>query len=185
MKENEILNSNKFYGSFLDNLTKTKNNSSMSFNSYTTPIVQKYSEHYLCITCKKFPLIEFYNDYKYIKYTCSCFNNKKFLITNLIDNSLSNILLSTSMNNFDDINLNSIGIICNQHKIKFNYFCQNCNQNLCKECFENHSKVHYIINFDILKKYEDNKVKMIKENILNHEYKNNYNNNLDISNNKK
>ena len=118
-----------------------------------------YPNHYLCIICKTFPLFEFDKDY--IKSTCLCSTNKKILFTGIGDKfCLNNILSSSALGTSDNI-----GIICNKHKEKFKYFCKICFQNLCNNCYENHSKKHDIINFDILKKYEDNKLKSIKDTI--------------------
>ena len=165
MKENSsTLNSEVFYGSFIDNKNTAKR-TTKPFSTITSLIKEKYSELF-CRICKNFPLIDFCNHFDNIKYTCFCLYNRKILISDLIDNSLSKILLSSSINNIDDENLDNIGIICNQDKLKYSYFCQNCKKNLCQKCLEKHAKGHDIINFDLLKKYEDEKVNKIKEKIL-------------------
>ena len=72
------------------------NQSSISSDIESIPI-SDYQYHYLCNKCHLFPLIEFCKDKKYIKYTCSCFNNKKILIRDLIDNIYnSSIVYQTS-----------------------------------------------------------------------------------------
>ena len=45
------------------------------------------SEHYLCSNCLNFPFIKFCKDRKNIRWTCSCFNNKKILIKDIFEHN--------------------------------------------------------------------------------------------------
>ncbi len=130
-----------------------------------------YQYLYLCPKCYKFPLIDFCKDYNYIKYTCSCINNKKLLVKDLIDEidknncSLSNSFISNNEN------MKIYLLNCGFHKEKYDCFCKNCLKHFCYKC--NHKDEHN--NHEIIKFKNiiidsnriDKIVKKIKEKISN------------------
>ena len=71
-----------------------------------------------------------------IKISCSCLDENNFIIMNVID------YLST-VNNLANTNM------CHYHsEKKSEYFCINCENWLCNECFDNHSNEICIKEFD-------------------------------------
>ena len=76
------------------------NNLNTSKDSNSNSINQKMNTYnYLCTQCFKFPYIEFCNDRKHIRLTCSCFNNKKIIIKDLFElNTNFNIISETNLN---------------------------------------------------------------------------------------
>ena len=90
---------------------------------------------YFCSGCLKFPFIKFCKDRKNVRLTCSCFNNKKISIEDLlkknsIENSVSNFFSDTNLNiNIED------EFKCKEHDKKFVGFSKFFLNNYCDECF--------------------------------------------------
>ena len=83
--------------------TETYSSNKEPFSSdFGTIPISDYKYLYLCPECHKFPLIEFCKDIKYIKYTCSCDDNKKKMIKDFIDETNKNSLLSNSFVSYDN-----------------------------------------------------------------------------------
>ena len=71
-------NLDNFYPNTFMSQTTTTNNSNVPFKTEIEPIpITENKYHYLCPECHKFPLIDFCKDIKFIKYICSCVNDKK------------------------------------------------------------------------------------------------------------
>ena len=136
MKENEEKDLSNFYNSKSNfQIYESTNISNHPFKSEIDPILKTESYYnYLCPKCYKFPFIDFKKDKKYIKFTCSCFNNKKILIKDLLDKSNDYISIKNIQNSFFSLssskNLNNEnnkkndeGLLCTKHNYKFEYFC--------------------------------------------------------------
>jgi len=123
-----------------NNLTQINNYENPPFNIDIPKINElEYPYHYLCTKCLKFPFIEFCKDMKNIKFTCSCYNNKKILIKDLLEEKNKYIFIEDSIQNFlSSINNNSDcqGINCQKHNKKFEYFCKECFIHSCNEINE-------------------------------------------------
>jgi hypothetical protein len=107
---------------------------------------------YKCPNCLQYPIIH-YCDNIDIEVTCSCYNKKRMTIDeflNPIEKSFNNNLLSFSLDREDSINKekknNKSKNKCPIHQKKFKYYCNDCELNLCEDCFENHN-CHNIHNF--------------------------------------
>ena len=55
-------------------------------------------------------------------------------------------------------------IVCQKHKIKYNYYCNNCKCNICNNCIKEHNN-HEIFPFSNIG-FEQNEIKEV-ENLLN------------------
>ena len=93
-----------------------------------------------------------------IKISCSCLDENNFIIMNVID------YLST-VNNLNNTN------VCHYHSEKISkYFCINCENWLCKECFDSHSNEICMKEFDnkndsesyFCEKHNDKKIYLCK-----------------------
>ena len=63
------------------------------------------------------------------------------------------------------ISIKKMDTICNEHKIIYNYYCNDCSKNICYECLKNH-KNHNVINFkDIILSKDD--VTVLKDSLIN------------------
>lgn len=108
-----------FYPKLHNSLEQLKDNLPFNTNIESINIDYDYDyglNHYFCTKCHKFPFIKFCKDRKNVRFTCSCFNNKKTLIKELfkifsIDDSLS--LAFTKTNSNIDIENE---LICKEHK---------------------------------------------------------------------
>ena len=124
MAINNINNSIQIYDSFLEQSTDNRNE---IFTANIESIKKDYNYyHYFCTKCHKFPFINFCKDRKNIKWTCSCFNNKKMLIEELfkinsIEDSISLPLSKTNLNINNESMLISKNIIKNL-KVFQNFF---------------------------------------------------------------
>ena len=74
----------KFFEPNINLLFSEKDKIHELYNLYGKPI-NIIKNHYLCTKCLKFPFIKFCKDKKYIRVTCSCFNNEKILIEDLLE----------------------------------------------------------------------------------------------------
>ena len=127
-----------------------KNNKSLIFNTDIESIHDN-SNHYICTKCLKFPLIKFCKDRQNIKFTCSCFNNKKILIKNLFSfESKYNFLINNNIFSTNNPKDNTI-FLCKVNKKKFSGFSTNFMDNYCLDCIDNKKKNDIIINFSDLK----------------------------------
>ena len=135
------LNISEFFDS---NLITQKNTSTTERFQNIEPILKsEYGYHYLCPICHIFPFIEFTKSKKYVKFTCSCYDDKEILIKDLFDknnnyiiiNDLANtnLLSSTTIVNNDD---NYEGLKCKKHDLNFNfkYYWYPGLLNICEEC---------------------------------------------------
>ena len=143
----------------------TKNVNQPPFNIEIPPKTESnFPLHYLCPKCLKFPLINFCKDKKYIKLTCLCYNNKKVLIKDYLDNisinsnSISTTFLSSTNINLDD----NKEIICKKHNKKYEYFCSDCLCHYCnkEECIP----YHYLIDLEEIR-FEDEKINELKNKV--------------------
>ena len=121
--------------------------------------------HYRCPKCYNFPLIRFLDREK-IAYKCACIDRKSLKIKDLFnkENKYMTFLKDSKANKkeIDEIeNINeNIGLKCISHKNKnkFRYYCINCNENLCKECIQNHifkQKEHYFLHDIIILDFQN------------------------------
>ena len=171
-------NLDNFYPNSVLSQTSTTKNNQVPFNTDIDTITTPENQyHYLCRECHKFPLIDFCKDIKYIKYTCSCVNNKKTTIKDFIDEIYENIftlssgsLLSSSQNIYNKIE-NIKGLFCEQsYRNKNEGFCKTCLLNLCQDCINGHQKEHEIIKYKDIEidiSRLDKEMKKIQENNLN------------------
>ena len=121
IEDNSIFDS-KVYES---NLEKSINN--ITFNTNIESILKDYDyghNHFFCNKCYKFPFIKFCKDRKNVRFTCSCFNDKKILIEKLfknfsIEDRLSRFFTTTTTNK--NINIEN-ELMCKMHKKKFKGF---------------------------------------------------------------
>jgi len=125
-----------------------------------------YYNHYNCTKCHKFPFIKICKSMKNVKLTCSCFNNKKISIEELLkiidfNEKSVNFLLETNSN----INIEN-HIICNEHNKKFKGFSKFFLNNYCEDCFNYKDEIYNndIIEFDEMK-IEEMKIRKIFEKI--------------------
>ena len=96
MNDFNSITSSKFYGeSYLNKDQSTERRLSF-FNIDIEPIMSDSSSHYLCTKCLEFPFIEFCKDMKNIRFTCSCFKNKKILIKDILDETLKYIFIKNN-----------------------------------------------------------------------------------------
>ena len=159
MMENNDNNFSNFYGQNLNITTQSTHNINELSNLDIEPISKiDYSNHYICTKCHIFPFIKFCKDRKRIRWTCSCVNNKEILIKDLfnktndifIENSFSNFLSSTTINISNDKDFKD-GLLCKEHKLKYESFSRFFFINYCKEC----KKDKHIINFKDIKINDD------------------------------
>jgi len=122
--------------------------------------INNIRNHYLCIKCLKFPFIKFCKNRKYIRLTCSCFNNRKIYIKDLFEKNIlsienkSNIdLLSSTESNLNENIENKL--ICNRDNEKYIGFSKIYLDNYCESFIRNNIKYNY----DIIIKFDDIKIK--------------------------
>jgi len=155
-------NLHNFYSSYLNNNIEEINNQLLNLNIEN---INNIRNHYLCTKCLNFPYIKFCKDKKHIRLTCSCYNNKRFLITDLFE---ENILSIENNNNIDLLSSNSLnlndkienGLKCIEHNKKFKGFSKICLNNYCQSCIDDSNIFHendIIIMFDDIK-IEDTKI---------------------------
>ena len=167
-------NLDNFYPNSVLSQTSTTKNNQVPFNTDIDTITTPENQyHYLCRECHKFPLIDFCKDIKYIKYTCSCVNNKKILIKDLNEeiNKNSSLLLNSfiSINENNEIKEDYIkGLSCVEHNKSFNSFCKTCFKNICENC----SLDHQFCETENFQKIDEDKmdilIKKIKEKNINY-----------------
>jgi len=138
-------------------------------NFFDANIIMNYYfnyNHYFCINCNKFPFIKFCKDRKNIRFTCSCFNNKKILIEEFLKIFFieDNLLIFISKINLY-INIKD-KLICKDHKKKFKGFSKIFLNNYCEDCYEykNGIRDNDVIKFDGIR-IEENKIKELIEKI--------------------
>ena len=93
------------------------------------------STKFFCLKCKKTPLIEFVKLYK-IKLTCDCYNKQIFDLKYINNNfifDLEDPFEEDKCNKYENY------FKCKIHNFLFQFFCNNCSNNLCKECIKLHS----------------------------------------------
>ena len=77
-----------------------------------------------------------------MKFTCSCYNNKKIFIKDLFDESNNYITINnlscSSILSSNNIKEKEEGLIYKEHHEYFKYFCKTCLINICDECKNNH-----------------------------------------------
>ena len=138
-KNQDLSKSESFFGSNFNQTNNSTNDINKQSFSNINPILKEEDKyHYLCPKCYNFPLIEFFKSKKYIKFTCSCYNNKKILIKDLFDESNNYITINnlscSSILSSNIIKDNEEGLICKEHHKYFKYFCKTCLINMCDEC---------------------------------------------------
>ena len=145
------------------------NNQEQLFNLDIESISMQKRNHYFCNKCMKFPYIKFCKDRKTIRLTCSCFNNKKFLIKDLFSNnyffSKENFL---NINN--DLHIENI-LLCKKHHKKFIGFSRLFLDNYCQSCIYEKNGNDIIIDFDDMNIEVKNNLQILNQNI-------NYNNGI-------
>ena len=159
-KNKDLSKSESFFGSNFNQTNNSTNDINKQSFSNINPILKEEDKyHYLCPKCYNFPLIEFFKNKKYIKFTCSCYNNKKILIKDLFDESNNYITINnlscSSILSSNIIKDNEEGLICKEHHEYFKYFCKTCLINICDEC-----KIYYHDDFphEIIELEYNNKI---------------------------
>ena len=114
----------------------TNDAKTINYSKYWAKIKDRRNYYYLCPKYHIFPFIEFNKSKKYIKFTCSCYNNKEILIKDLFDksknyitiNDLSNtsFLLSSNIIDYD----NYEGFKCKEYNLNYKYYCKTCLLNI-------------------------------------------------------
>ena len=124
------------------NISNFSNLSSITDNNLTTNedfknLKNNSSESMklFCKNCKKTPKIKFDN-LPLIKLTCNCYKEKLFTLENIYNNfliDLEYLINDTSYKNYEKY------FKCEKHNyMVFQFFCNDCGQNLCKECIKSH-----------------------------------------------
>lgn len=152
---------NNFFSDFTDdNFFDLKDDSLIKDRTYKCPI------------CFQYPIIHYSNNID-IEVTCSCYNKKRMTIDEFLnpkEKSFKNNLLSFSLDREDsfyeknDID-NKSKNKCTIHQKKFKYYWNDCEINLCKDCFKNH-KFHKIHNFTKYIRDNESVIKQIKAKLL-------------------
>ena len=159
MAENNTIDSSKMYNYIQEQSTDNNANLEQIKNDYNY-------RHYFCARCHKFPLIKFCKDRKNIRFTCSCFNNKKILIEELfkINSNKDNLPIFLSENN-SNINIET-ELLCKEHNKKFKGFSKLFLNNYCEDCNQYKIKIYDndIIRFEDIK-IEDKKIDELIEKI--------------------
>jgi len=143
-------------------------NTSEKINSHFIENIYNNRDHYLCAQCLKFPYIKFCKDRKHVRLTCSCFNNKKILIKDLIEKNILSIESNSNINFLSTSNLNlnddiEKEIKCEEHNNKFKGFSKIYLDNYCQSCIEKNYEIE-----DKIIKFDDIKIEKIKlEQLLN------------------
>ena len=106
---------------------------------------------YKCPNCLQYPIIH-YCDNIDIEVTCSCYNKKRMTIEEFLNPFIDNLLsfsLDRKESFYEKINqiYNKLTNKCIFHQKKFKYYCNDCELNICEDCFENHN-FHNIHNFE-------------------------------------
>ena len=140
-----------------------------------------------CKKCLKTPLIYFKSQENEIEIKIKCHNE---IITDI--NNYYNYIY---MCNINEEKITKNEYFCEKHlNESFNYFCCDCNKNLCENCKNSHEISHNLINFEEIKlndkkfeefnenikKYENyiNEIKNIYEKVINDSNDNDYKYNL-------
>jgi len=157
---NDLYNDlNNFDCSDLYSTTQETNNQLLNLDIEK---INNNKNHYLCTKCFKFPYIKFCKDRKYIRLTCSCFNNKKILIKDLYEKKILSIENNRNINLLSSSNLNDNienKIICKNHNEKFSGFSKMFMDNYCQTCINIHK---FKFENDIIIKFDDIKIENIK-----------------------
>jgi len=136
--------------------------------------INNIGNHYLCNKCLKFPYIKFCKDRKHIRLTCSCFNNEKILIKDLLE--ANNLYIRNSYIEFLSTNNSNVNhyeknyeyieneIICKKHHKKFKGFSKIYLENYCQSCIDEKRDNDIIIIFDDIK-IEDKKIEQLLKEI--------------------
>ena len=115
----------------------------------------------ICKKCLKFPIFEFKNKYR-INIIC---NNCKKNICGDIKFIFDNFFVFKDEKEYNKINFQKF-LECKEHQKKFEFYCNNCIQNLCKYCFHrNIHKNHTLLIFDAIKLETEMKIKNIENNL--------------------
>ncbi len=113
-----------------------------------------------CKKCLKIPLINFNSQETEVEIKIKCHNE---IITD-INNYLNYINI-----NEENFTKNKNEYYCENHiNQSFNYFCFDCNKNLCENCKISHEISHNLINFEEIK-LNDKKFEEFNENIKKYE----------------
>ena len=169
-KNKDLSKSESFYSSNINIQTNNSTNdiNKQSFSNINSILKEEDKYHYLCPKCYNFPLIEFTKSKKYIKITCSCYNNKKILIKDLFDESNNYITINnlscSSLLTSNIIKDNEEGLICKEHHKYFKYFCKTCLINICNECKIYHINIpHELIKLESNKNFfDEEKIESLK-----------------------
>lgn len=132
------------YADFIDNNTTDNNFFNNDFDLTDDSLIS--GRTYQCPNCLQYPIIH-YCDNINIEVTCTCYNKKRMTINEFLDpigNPFKSSLLSFSLYLEDYIKkerkeYNESRNTCIIHKKKFKYYCNDCELNLCEDCFENHN----------------------------------------------
>ena len=117
-----------------------------------------------CKKCLKTPLIYFNSQETEVEIKIKCHN--EIIITD-INNYLNYVYLCKIKE--EKITQNKNEYFCEKHSNEnFNFFCKDCNKNICKECKNSHEISHNLINFDEIK-LDEKKFEEFNENIKNYE----------------
>ena len=159
MAESNTIDSSKIFSSIQEHSTDNNANIESKKNDYNY-------KHYFCAGCHKFPFIKFCKDRKKIRFTCSCFNNKKIPIEELfkINSNKDNLPILFSENN-SYINIEN-ELLCKKHNKKFKCFSKLFLNNYCEDCdqFKINIYDNDIIRFDDIK-IEEKKIEELIEKI--------------------
>ena len=126
-------------------------------NTYTTPDIDSYfskrenentifnNTYFICKKCFKIPCIKFI-DFKTIKIKCGDCKKQIINLNNFIQNYSKKLEKINEIKDFINNHLK-----CNKHQKKFKYYCEACNQDICKDCLLKKShKRHNLKLFDFL-----------------------------------
>ena len=122
------------------------------------------NSHFICKKCKVVPELDFIS-LGNANYSCTCNTINNMPIDEIIKNNIiveedeedynnNNKKGELKYNNFENY------LKCNEHKKNFVYYCQTCEQNLCRDCLRStdYHHNHILLLFD-LKYYEIVKMK--------------------------
>jgi len=132
------------------------------YNLYGKPI-NSIKNHYLCTKCLIFPYIKFCKDKRYIRVTCSCFNNEKMLIKDLLERN--NLSIENYYKNFilefdNKYIIKKNKFLCKKHKEKYIGFSKIIFDNYCQSCVKFKNDSNDIILFDDIQ-IEDKRIEQL------------------------
>ena len=149
IEESYNLENNAFFNDDLDFLYK---------DSYHYKINDNKNFYFVCKRCIKIPIVEFKIPDEII-ITCNCndytYNNER--------NVFEHFFVFEDEKKYNQINFQEL-LICKDHQQKYEFYCGNCFQNLCKYCFyKNIHENHTILIFDAIKLQTEMKIKNIED----------------------